>query len=941
MYYQNIRGCRSKLHDLSLSIISCNLDIIALSETWLHADIHNSELVNSNYTLYRKDRNFERTNVSKGGGVLIAVSSEYTSSQLNFDSLLNAFFNVDIVGVSVDIANIRFYIIVIYIPPNFPATSYELIFDSFCSLTYLNNSKSNLIVVGDFNLTDYVKYYNDLDGTCPPSIMHLRNFMSFFGISQLNSVRNSNERILDLVMCQQTISVSESLDPLLPVDAHHPPLDIHLDIPVLLNKPKHNCNRSYNFKKADFSLLYSEILAVDWSFLDSVCDVNEACDLFYVKLENIFSKCVPIKKRTNSKYPVWFTRAIIRNMKKKIVYHRKFKATGNTDFYIKFKSLRSQLKKDIAEARHNFTNEAENNLLNNPSQFWSYINSFNNTSNLPSSMKLGDHLLCTPQEIVNGFASFFQSLYIQSSTIDLSNFVSPVNVPALSISSFSNEIVLKFLKKFKSNLTSGPDCIPSFLLKDCAIIFVEPLTKIFNLILKTSSFPSIWKISKIYPVFKSGDRNNIAQYRPIVLSSNFSKLFEMVLNDYLSAHTKPYISPYQHGFRGGRSTVSNLMSVSQFIASILDTSGQVDVIYTDFAKAFDRLDHGLLIKKLASFGFNHNLLVLLKSYLLNRRLTVQYCGFKSLELSASSGVPQGSILGPLFFVLFINDIGHNVKNNFLLYADDCKLFGRIDSPQDCQSLQMDLNTIQSWCTLNALPLNISKCKFVRFSRKRQTVEFEYQVDNVPLENCNSFKDLGVIFDSRFSFSNHVSVTITAAFKKLGFLIRNTQLFSNIRTMKLLYNVFVRTKLEYASVVWGQGYNYIETGIERVQRRFLKHLCLKVDGIYPERGVPHNELLMRFEFNLLGDRRTFASIVFLYKLLNNFLDSSDLLAQVNIHVPGVNTRNNKTFYLPVPHTNLLIFSPLYNMCNKYNQIQDSIDIFCCSVSDIRRTVLNRN
>ena len=199
-------------------------------------------------------------------------------------------------------------------------------------------------------------------------------------------------------------------------------------------------------------------------------------------------------------------------MKKKIVYHRKFKATGNTDFYIKFKSLRSQLKKDIAEARHNFTNEAENNLLNNPSQFWSYINSFNNTSNLPSSMKLGDHLLCTPQEIVNGFASFFQSLYIQSSTIDLSNFVSPVNVPALSISSFSNEIVLKFLKKFKSNLTSGPDCIPSFLLKDCAIIFVEPLTKIFNLILKTNSFPSIWKISKIYPVFKSGDRNNIEQY---------------------------------------------------------------------------------------------------------------------------------------------------------------------------------------------------------------------------------------------------------------------------------------------------------------------------------------------------------------------------------------------------------------------------------------------
>ena len=941
LYYQNIRGCRTKLNDLSASITSSNFDLIALSETWLDSDISDSEIVNSGYVIFRKDRNFDGTRTSRGGGVLLAVSVTCACSQLNTNTFHVAVPSIDVIGIKVVLGKYSHYVFNVYVPPNLPFASYDTLFRCFYDLTYLNEPNSKVIIVGDFNLADYIKYSNKSFSNFPPLIASLYNFMNFFDLNQFNFVPNHNNRILDLILSNVHLIASKSLDPLLPTDPHHPPLDIQLDASSLVGKRNRITitNTMYNFKRANFALLYEKILEVDWDFLNSIDDVNVACSKFYSALDGLFSLCVPKKLSRKSSYPVWFTPDIIRNIKRKNRYHRRYKTTGDLETYNLFSSLRSQIKKDIYLARLNFIRNAEKDLHTNPSHFWSYINSLNNVSDVPTCMTLNNIELTCTQEVVDGFASFFNSAFIKSSTYDPNALVDVVNVPSLSVSHVSEELVLKCLKHFTSTMTSGPDGIPSFLLKDCAIVFVKPLTILFNLILKSCCFPSTWKTSKICPVFKSGDRSNVANYRPIVILCNFSKLFELVFQEYLLAHIRPQISEYQHGFISGRSTISNLVSITQYIANILDNAGQVDIIFTDFSKAFDRLDHGILLIKLSRAGLDLNLLTLFNSYLCERRMTVQVNGFKSNEFVATSGVPQGSVLGPLLFIIFINDICKNLCSHILLYADDCKVFGRVDSLKDCETIQSDLNKLKNWCDVNSLPLNINKCKVMSFCRKKVLIKFAYNIADVELEVCTSFKDLGVIFDPKLSFIYHINMVIKSSYKQLGFIIRNSKSFTDIKTLKTLYFAFVRSRLEYASVVWCPGYELYINCLERVQRRFLKYLTFNCDCAYPERGTPQSALLNRFDINLLSTRRKLAGFVFLYKLLNNLLDSPSLLSNINFHVPRVNSRNSNIFSFPVPHTNVLLFSPLYRVCAEFLLFQDEIDLFFCSIAIIKRIVLN--
>ena len=240
-------------------------------------------------------------------------------------------------------------------------------------------------------------------------------------------------------------------------------------------------------------------------------------------------------------------------------------------------------------------------------------------------------------------------------------------------------------------MTAGPDGIPSFLIKDCASVLAKPLLILFNLALNSNTFPELWKNSKIIPVFKKDNRTDIKNYRPITIINNFSKAFEFALYEELHIHIDAQICSNQHGFVAGRLTISNLVCVTQFISEMLGGNGQVDVIYTDFSKAFDRLDHGILLRKFSDFGFNRDLVQFCSSYLKCRNQYVQYRGEKSESIICTSGVPQGSVLGPLFFILFINDIVLGVNCYCLLYAGDLKLYLAIKNESDCLLLQADLD----------------------------------------------------------------------------------------------------------------------------------------------------------------------------------------------------------------------------------------------------------
>ena len=614
-------------------------------------------------------------------------------------------------------------------------------------------------------------------------------------------------------------------------------------------------------------------------YLDEFNDVNLICDKFYSLVYESLDMFVPktVKRRRN--YPPWYNSDIIKLIKKKFSVWKKYKRNKNARDLEEFRRLRARVKTDIGNAYKNYCRDVENQIVNNPSNFWRFVNSKRNNRSLPEVLSRGEDMFQDSKDIANAFANFFQSSYINSSTHENILFDSD-SCDNIDIGCVSEEHVCLCLKRMKQKGTVGPDKIPSFLLHDCAILFASPLAKLFNLCLKTCCFPTVWKVSKITPVYKKGSRECIENYRPVSILCNFAKCFEILLHEVIVFQVKNKISCYQHGFVKGRSTTSNLFCITQFIAEALDEKCHVDVIYTDFSKAFDRLDHSILLNQLNIAGLSKKLLLFFKSYLHNRKQFVECCGQSSVEIEASSGVPQGSILGPLLFNLFINNILDGVGARGLLYADDMKVFSRIRTIGDCQALQASLDNIFEWCRNNNLPLNPDKCRVVSYTLKSDLISFDYNIGNTVLGRESNFHDLGIIFDNKLSFAQHISEITQSASRALGFVIRNSRDFINVDTLKLLYFAFVRSKLEYGSVTWSPFYQVHINRLERLQRRFLKFLSFRIDGVYPAIGISHDNLLSRHSFSSLQDRRAVLDLKFLHNVINFKVDCVDILNQMD-------------------------------------------------------------
>jgi len=311
----------------------------------------------------------------------------------------------------------------------------------------------------------------------------------------------------------------------------------------------------------------------------------------------------------------------------------------------------------------------------------------------------------------------------------------PIFYDNVLIKKITSKDILEAINKLPPKRSLGPDGIPPFIYKNCGELLVVPLLHIFNLIIAGSTFPRVWKESKIIPIPKSKDSNNkIELHRPITIVCTASKVFETILCDKIYNQIKHQICVQQHGFIPGRSVVTNLCHFLHALTENIDVSSQTDVVYTDFQKAFDKVDHEILIFKMYSYGFSTELVQLLKSYLSERTLILHFQNYTSRPFIATSGVPQGSHLGPLLFNLFINDLPEIIKNsNVLLYADDLKIFKRIQNHSDTTTLQSDLDSLATWCDRNNLPLNLKKCSQITFTKKFQPVKSQYFIGDSPLQ----------------------------------------------------------------------------------------------------------------------------------------------------------------------------------------------------------------
>lgn len=328
------------------------------------------------------------------------------------------------------------------------------------------------------------------------------------------------------------------------------------------------------------------------------------------------------------------------------------------------------------------------------------------------------------------FANYFESVYTSSS--NSTNF--RCNNNCLNYIQIDDNEIINIIMSLDKNKVSSPDGIPIIFYKNTLPHIVKPLNIIFTLSAKQMKYPTKWKNSHISPIHKSGDKADVNNYRPISVLSAIAKIFDRVLCNYLLSKTSHLISDFQHGFTAGKSTNTNLLEYVNYIATNMMNGGRVDVIFMDMAKAFDKIVHELLLQKLSTMPIDPCFIVLLESYLSNRQQIVCINGEKSSPIHPQSSVPQGSVLSPLLFALFINDLPPLINCQILMFADDVKIFHSIESINDTIKLQNNINIIFNWCTANKLPININKCNYMSFTRKMQTHlhQFNYNVNGISL-----------------------------------------------------------------------------------------------------------------------------------------------------------------------------------------------------------------
>ena len=340
-------------------------------------------------------------------------------------------------------------------------------------------------------------------------------------------------------------------------------------------------------------------------------------------------------------------------------------------------------------------------------------------------------------------------------------------------------------------------------------------------------------------------------------------------------------------------------------------------------KAFDIVQLPVLLKRLADCGLSIQLLQMFQTYLYGRYQYVRFCNVVSPLFEVKSGVGQGSKLGPLFFLILINNICDVVQfARPYLFADDLKICMKINNLNDCIKLQQDINSINNWCTQNFLSFNTDKCYCFTFTLKKQLIHYEYRIGNSTLKKPELIKDLGVTFDSKLSFDVHINNIVNSAFKMLGFLKRNSRDFKNEKTLITLYKSFVRSKLEYCSLIWDPLYENHINQIERVQKKFLRFLNWKMRKEDSSR-LPYSLLCERYQMSTLQERRSHAKILYLHKILHGHEDNPSLLSSLGILVSS--TRSHGNFYVPTPRTNVYKKCPVFSLCSLANKL-DNVDLF---------------
>ena len=603
--------------------------------------------------------------------------------------------------------------------------------------------------------------------------------------------------------------------------------------------------------------------------LDNQTVDDSLMELHKVLIEGML-RFIPQKQiKSNSRQkPLWFTEEVRNKIKKKRRAHKKLGQARTTENQKAYARARNQAKWECEKARSAFEKGIAAEAKENPRAIYKYINTRLKTrSTIPDLIKEDGSLTANDTEKTQTLNKFFCQVFTQEN--DNPPDLTPELLPGITEHeplTFTVELIEKKLRKLDANKAAGPDGLHPRVLKELASVLASPLSQIMQKSLDSHTTPKQWKLAHISPIFKKGDKQLPSNYRPVSLTCILCKLMEAVIRDSVMDHLEEnnLLSQHQHGFVRKRSCATQLLQCLDEWTKAVDDGDQTHIIYLDFSKAFDSVPHKRLIMKMRQYGIQSDILQWCKSFLTNRQQKVVVNGQHSQWASVMSGVPQGSVLGPLMFVIFINDLPDVVESCVKLFADDVKLFRRTRTTEDKDKLQTDLDNLEDWADKWKMRFNPQKCQVLKLGQQPEPTPITYKLSGHDLETVTSIRDLGVQVNSRLNFHEHISQQVIKANRILG-MVRQSFRHLDHPTFTKLYTGLVRPHLEYCHHIVQIQHEQDWKLIESVQRRATKLLA----GL---RELPYEERLAKLRLPSMHYRLRRGDMIEVYKYLNGLINA---------------------------------------------------------------------